>query len=83
MEISTVYCFNCRKPDNLAEAEYCSNCGFYLNSNFCTNDLCDYNNGSKVSLTETDCYCDSCGSETTYFQEGLIKPKVYEERSFD
>lgn len=74
---SKQYCFSCNKPDHEQGALYCSNCGFELNSNHCTNELCDANNGQQSVFPEDACYCDLCGSETSYFLNKWITPIVY------
>lgn len=70
-------CIKCGKPDNDDDSTYCPNCGYELNSNYCTNEFCDRNNGTAIPLLEEDCYCDICGSESKYFVDGLIKPRTF------
>lgn len=68
-------CIKCHATALDEDSVFCYNCGYPLNSNYCTNEVsCDYNNGQQIPLPEFACYCDSCGSETSYFQEKLIQP---------
>lgn len=68
-------CIKCGFSEHESEAEFCSNCGMALDSNFCTNPDCFVrNNGDRLPCKETACYCDHCGAETEYFRAGLIKP---------
>lgn len=70
-------CIKCKNPNNDNDAEFCTNCGFPLDSNYCTNDYCNRNNGESVPLPEDACYCDCCGSESQYFADGLISPRTF------
>lgn len=71
-------CIRCSVPPLNEESDFCHNCGLPLNSNYCTNNQCYvYNNEQSIPLPDNACYCDACGSETTYFKEGIIKPIVY------
>lgn len=72
-------CLSCGKPDHAEGAEFCSNCGFALHSNFCTNEFCNANNGQQFSFPADACYCDLCGAETVYRQNMWIKPKSYKD----
>lgn len=72
-----IKCFKCGFTKHEEGANFCANCGFDLDSNYCTNERCmARNNGDPIPCRETDCYCDYCGSETAYFQQGLIKPAI-------
>lgn len=75
-----ITCIKCGNPDLVEEADFCYNCGFQLNSNFCTNQMCDCNNGDPFSLPETSCFCDLCGSKTVYYEDGLITPQSFNSR---
>lgn len=74
------FCFSCNKSDHEKGALYCSNCGFELDSNHCTNERCNANNGQCSVFPEDACYCDLCGTETSYFLNDWIRPKVYEKQ---
>ena len=69
-------CFKCGFTEHRKDALYCKNCGFLLNSNYCTNEHCmAYNNSDEpIPLTEDSCFCDYCGSESEFFKQGFIKP---------
>lgn len=71
-----IYCFQCGKQDHSSSAEFCGNCGFQLNSNQCSDELCVSNNGKKYYLPEDYCYCDTCGVKSTYFKNGWIKTQI-------
>ena len=70
-------CIKCKNPNHREDADFCTNCGFPLNSNYCTNKSCELNNGDPFPLPEDACYCDCCGSESRYFADGLISPKTF------
>lgn len=72
-------CLKCGAPDNIEEALYCTNCGFELDGNYCTNANCENNEDEPLSCSQDDCYCNICGSEATFFRDGIIKPKKYED----
>lgn len=72
-----ITCAKCHNTNNLDDAEFCTNCGFELNSNYCTNEYCDRNNGSSVPLPENACYCDCCGNESEYYRLGLVSPENF------
>lgn len=65
-------CINCGAETVREDSEFCWNCGFPINSNFCTNDMCDLNNGQEIPLPEYAMFCDLCGSESTYNERGII-----------
>ncbi|MGL4644297.1 MAG: hypothetical protein ACRCVH_08265 [Vagococcus fluvialis] len=68
-------CFKCKATVLHDDSKFCHKCGFVLNSNFCSNDHCYvYNNGEQIALPEDARYCDSCGNETYYLQDGLLEP---------
>ncbi len=68
-------CIQCGFEDHEENSKFCENCGYPINSNYCTNDHCfTRNNGEAIPCRETACYCNDCGSQTEYFRDGLIKP---------
>jgi hypothetical protein len=75
----TFKCVKCHKPDIPDDFEYCPNCGYAVDSNFCSNNDCPLNDTDEpVSLEETDCFCSCCGSEAKYYVDGFIKPIPYD-----
>ena len=72
-------CIRCGFNDHPEGAVYCQNCGLELNGNYCPNESCDLNNGESVPCPVDACYCPYCGSETTFFKEGLVKPYLTED----
>lgn len=71
-------CPRCKYEPQDSHDEFCENCGYPLNSNYCTNEHCyQRNNGIQIPCNEDACYCPDCGAETKYFRDGLIKPKSY------
>lgn len=67
-------CIVCGCDDNDGAAEYCYNCG-NLTTNICTNPQCILNEGEDpLELEAYQCYCDTCGSKSLFYEEGLIEP---------
>jgi len=67
-------CQRCGFEDHEENAKYCQNCGLELNGNYCTNSECELNTEISVPCAEDACYCPNCGTGTTFFKEGIIKP---------
>lgn len=68
-------CIRCGFDRHIEGAEYCQNCGFGLDGNNCTNPHCVMNNDDEPESCPVDaCYCPYCGSETSFFRDGIIKP---------
>lgn len=68
-------CKQCGLEIHEDNAAFCENCGFELESNYCTNDHCyTRNNGDRIPCNEDACFCNDCGSETEYYRQGLTKP---------
>ncbi|KAB8126934.1 hypothetical protein F9U64_19140 [Gracilibacillus oryzae] len=68
-------CIKCGFEPEYESAEFCMNCGYELDSNYCTNDHCmSRNNGERIPLPSYACFCDGCGSESTYYLDGFISP---------
>lgn len=57
--------------------KYCKNCGTNLH-NYCSNPdcSCNENNINPVEFLPEDCFCDECGSKTTFYEQGLIQPHI-------
>lgn len=72
--MSNIVCTNCGFDRHLENPAYCQNCGLELNGNYCPNEYCNFNNGESISLPLDACYCPDCGSKSTFFTEGIIKP---------
>lgn len=72
-----IKCVKCGNPNNEDDSLCCTNCGFPLHSNYCTNEYCNRNNGEQTPLPEDACYCDLCGNESEYFRDGLIRPNSF------
>lgn len=74
-------CIRCGCPDNDEHAEFCRNCGLELDGNYCTNKNCFRNDSDDPNewnpCNTTDCFCDACGSETTFYKMGIITPHDY------
>lgn len=71
-------CIKCGYESKEEMDKFCKNCGFELNSNYCTNEFCyQRNNGGQIPCDDDACYCPDCGFETRYFADGLISPKTY------
>lgn len=68
-------CPKCSFDGNLDDDIFCRKCSFEINSNFCTNKLCDINAGRKVSFDLDTFFCPVCNSKTEFYHLGLIKPK--------
>lgn len=62
----TVACLECDVKGNRSDAEFCSNCGASLAENMCSD--------CEEELAPKDCYCYSCGSKSTFYESGKIKP---------
>lgn len=58
--------------------DFCFHCSYELDSNYCTNETCDSKEQISVPLPRTHSYCGACGSESTYFRDGLIETQIYE-----
>lgn len=70
-------CINCT-AENEDGAIFCYNCGTELDSNYCTNEFCNRNNGLYIQMPREFCYCDICGHESSYLKNGFIKPQVFD-----
>lgn len=64
-------CPNCGFENHIDEAEYCQECGTFL-TNFCSNDMCDMNNGESAPLPDNAKFCPHCGSESTFKENGFF-----------
>lgn len=60
-----------------SEMNYCKNCGMSLH-NYCSNAdcICNSNYDLPVEFNSNDCYCDECGSKTTFYEAGVIEPDL-------
>ena len=71
-------CIKCGYESKNDMDAFCQNCGHAFDSNYCTNDNClQRNNGEPIPCPEDACFCPDCGAETTYFQQGVVSPKTY------
>ncbi|MCH4169538.1 MAG: hypothetical protein LKF42_09795 [Streptococcaceae bacterium] len=77
MEEKYIRCIKCKNSKNNEGSEFCFNCGFPLDSNFCTEDNCQANDHEAIRFPENYCYCNLCGSPTVYFEEKLIEPETF------
>jgi hypothetical protein len=59
-------CPICNNENTDIEGDYCQICGAFLR-NECTNDNC------KCELPGDSRYCSLCGSESTFYKDGLLK----------
>lgn len=74
-------CPKCQNEEILSEGEYCHICGSIL-VNKCQQEIFDGDFGSTVApccdaserLPGSARYCPYCGSETTFLQQGILKP---------
>lgn len=57
-------CRVCDFDKHIEYAEFCQKCGCSL-TNYCTNDMCDMNNGDPIPVPYDADYCPYCGSLTT------------------
>lgn len=56
--------------------KFCKNCGTSL-INYCSNPECICNESEMpTEFNPNDCYCFECGSKTTFYEAGLIKPDL-------
>lgn len=64
-------CPKCGFSEHVEGAEYCQECGTFL-INFCSNGICDMNNGDAIPLSENAKFCPFCGSESTFKESGYF-----------
>lgn len=73
-------CIKCNKPDNVKDDIYCPNCGYEVDSNYCSNKDCPANEepDDLVAFPADACFCVCCGEKTQYYKDGFIEPLIYE-----
>lgn len=69
-------CPICQNEETAIEGEYCTICGTYL-VNICPNEACSYQR-----LPSNARYCPICGSQTTFYRNGILKDWNYNENKF-
>lgn len=67
-------CLVCGFEDHVEDAAYCQECGRSL-INYCTNDLCDLNNGESIPIVYGAKFCPFCGSPSTFSDDGYFDEK--------
>lgn len=67
-------CPHCGNPNCNTQQTYCPNCGKPLHNVCMGSDSCE---ARGLSLGRTDCFCPSCGAETSFYQKGYISPIIY------
>ena len=77
-EKSDFLCIKCGADSTENEGTFCFNCGYELDSKYCSNEMCDRNNGTSMQMPRNYCFCDVCGSESSYLQEGFISPQDFD-----
>ena len=77
-EKSDFLCIKCGADSTENEVTFCFNCGYELDSNYCPNEMCDRNNGTSMQMPRNYCFCDVCGSESSYLQEGFISIQEFD-----
>lgn len=78
-EIQYMTCPHCGNPECMDVDTYCFNCGNLL-SNRCTDGNCPNSNEDSEGLRPTDVFCPDCGAPSTFYEEGFIEPRSFENK---
>ena len=69
--MSDTKCPRCGFSDHIKEPNFCQECGASL-VNYCTNDMCNFNNGDDIPIPFNAKFCPECGSESTFKEAGYF-----------
>ncbi|MDB1936548.1 hypothetical protein PMY12_05935 [Clostridium tertium] len=72
--MSDTKCPCCGFSNHIEEPNFCQECGVSL-TNYCTNDMCPFNNGDYIPIPFNAKFCPECGSESTFNSLGYFENK--------
>ncbi|ADZ84494.1 hypothetical protein [Cellulosilyticum lentocellum] len=67
-------CPNCGFEKHIEHAEFCQECGTFM-INFCSNPVCNMNNGEELPLSNDMKFCPDCGQPSTFKANGFFDKK--------
>ena len=72
--MSNLECLYCGFSEHIEKANFCQECGNSL-INYCTNDMCPFNDDDCIPIPFNAKFCPECGSESTFKSLGCFENK--------